>query len=86
MVELPDLQTLFADDMQVSHIPMGSLTIPSVGIGLDPKVKSRDECQIQETVVVRRVKRKGVVLEGQMGFRNLMTRTGLKNSRPFFLF
>jgi hypothetical protein len=27
--KLSDLQTLFADDLQVSHNPMGSLTIPS---------------------------------------------------------
>jgi hypothetical protein len=27
--KLPDLQTLFADDLQVSHNPMGSMTAPS---------------------------------------------------------
>ena len=36
--KLTDLQTLFADDLQVSHNPMGSLTTPSAIIVPSPKV------------------------------------------------
>ncbi len=64
---LPDLQTLFADDLQVSHNPMGSLTTPSAAIVPGPKVLTWDEWVTQKMVTVRRVKRKEVVTEGQMG-------------------
>ena len=60
-------QSLFANDLQVSHIPIGSLTTPSAVIGLGSKVISWDEWLTQKTIVVRRAKRKEVVLEGQMG-------------------
>lgn len=64
--KLPDLQTLFADDLQVSHNSMGSLTMPSAVIVPGLKVMTWDEWVTQKTVVVRRAKRKEVVPEGQM--------------------
>jgi len=66
--KLSDLQTLFADDLQVSHNPMGSLTTPSAVIIPGPKVMTWDDWVSQKTVVVRRTRRKEVVPEGQMGF------------------
>ncbi len=66
--KLSDLQTLFADDLQVSHNPMGSLTTPSAVIVPSPKVMTWDDWVSQKTVVVRRTRRKEVVPEGQMGF------------------
>ncbi|MFZ3069545.1 MAG: hypothetical protein WA110_00265 [Anaerolineaceae bacterium] len=66
--KLSDLQTLFADDLQVSHNPMGNLTMPSAVIVPGPKVMTWDDWVTQKTVVVRRTKRKEVVPEGQMGF------------------
>ena len=66
--KLSDLQTLFADDLQVSHNPMGSLTTPSAMIVPGPKVMTWDDWVSQKTVVVRRTKRKEVVPEGQMEF------------------
>ncbi len=65
--KLSDLQTLFADDLQVSHNPMGSLTTPSAVIIPGPKVMTWDDWMIQKTVVVRKTKRKETVPEGQMG-------------------
>ena len=41
--KLSDLQTLFADDLQVSHNPMGSLTTPSAVIVPGPKVMTWDD-------------------------------------------
>jgi hypothetical protein len=66
--KLSDLQTLFADDLQVSHNPMGSLTTPSAVIVPGPKVMTWDDWVSQKTVVVRRIRRKEVVPEGQMRF------------------
>ncbi len=66
--KLSDLQTLFADDLQVSHNPMGSLTTPSAVIVQGPKVMTWDDWVSQKTVVVRRTRKKEVVPEGQMGF------------------
>ena len=66
--KLSDLQTLFADDLQVSHNPMGSLTTPSAVIVPGPKVMTWDDWVSTKTVVVRRTRRKEVVPEGQMGF------------------
>ena len=66
--KLSDLQTLFADDLQVSHNPMGSLTTPSAVIIPGPKVMTWDDWVSQKTVVVRRTRRKEVVPEGQMEF------------------
>lgn len=65
--KLPDLQTLFADDLQVSHNPMGSLTIPSAVIVPSPKLLTWDEWVNQKTVIVRKTRRKEVVPEGQIG-------------------
>lgn len=65
--KLSDLQTLFADDLQVSHNPMGSLTIPSAVIVPSPKVMTWDDWVSQKAVVVRRTRRKEVAPEGQMG-------------------
>jgi hypothetical protein len=65
--KLSDLQTLFADDLQVSHNPMGSLTTPSAVIVPGPKVMTWDDWICQKTVVVRRTRRKEVVPEGQLG-------------------
>lgn len=66
--KLSDLQTLFADDLQVSHNPMGSLTKPSAVIVPGPKVMTWDDWVSTKTVVVRRTRRKEVVPEGQLGF------------------
>ena len=66
--DLPDLQTLFADEMKVSHNPMGSLTVPSAVIVPGPKVMTWDDWVMGKTVVVRKTKRKEMVPEGQMGF------------------
>ena len=72
--KLSDLQTLFADDLQVSHNPiplrgtLGSLTTQSAVIIPGPVVMTWDDWVRQKTVVVRRTRRKEVVPEGQMGF------------------
>ena len=65
--KLSDLQTLFADDLQVSHNPMGSLTAPSAVIVPGPKIKTRDDWVSTKMVVVRRTRRKKVTPEGQRG-------------------
>ena len=65
--KLSDLQTLFADDLQVSHNPMGSLTTPSAVILPGPKVLTWDEWVSQKSVIVRKTRKKGVVPESQMG-------------------
>jgi len=65
--KLSDLQTLFADDLQVSHNPMGSLTTPSAVIVPGTKVMTWDDWVTQKTVIVRRTRKKEVVPEGQMG-------------------
>jgi hypothetical protein len=65
--KLSDLQTLFADDLQVSHNPMGSLTTPSAVIVPGPKVMTWDEWVPTKTVVVRRTRRKEIIPEGQLG-------------------
>ena len=72
--KLSDLQTLFADDLQISHNPiplrgtLGSLTTPSAVIIPGPKVMTWDDWVSQKAVVVRRTRRKEVIPEGQMGF------------------
>jgi hypothetical protein len=65
--KLSDLQTLFADNLQVSHNPLGSMTIPSAVIVPGPKVMTWDDWVTQKTVVVRKTRRKEVVSEGQLG-------------------
>lgn len=64
--KLPDLQTLFADDLQVSHNPLGSLTTPSAAIISGTNVLTWDEWVTQKTMVVRKTKRKGLVPKEQM--------------------
>jgi hypothetical protein len=65
--KLSSLQALFANDLQVSHNPMGSLTTPSAMIVSSPKVLNWDELIGQKTVVIRKTRRKEVVPECQMG-------------------
>jgi len=65
--KLTDLQTLFADDLQVSHNPMGSLTTPSAIIVPGPKIMTWNDWVSQKTVIIRKQKRKEVIPEGQMG-------------------
>jgi len=66
--KLSDLQTLFADDLQVSHNPMGSLTTPSAVIVPGTTVITWDDWVSTKTVIVRRTRRKEVIPEGQMDF------------------
>jgi hypothetical protein len=66
--KLSDLQTLFADDLQVSHNPMSSLTTPSAVIVPGPKVMTWDDWVTTKAVIVRRMRRKEMVPEGQMEF------------------
>jgi hypothetical protein len=65
--KISDLQTLFANDLQVSHNRMSSLTTPSAVILPGPEVMTWVEWVTQKTVIVRRTKRKDVVAEVQMG-------------------
>ncbi|HML39853.1 MAG TPA: DUF6094 domain-containing protein [Bellilinea sp.] len=65
--DLPDLQTLFADEMKVSNNPLGSLTTPSAVILPGEKVLTWSDWMAEKVVVVRRKSRKEVVPEGQMG-------------------
>jgi hypothetical protein len=66
--KLSDLQTLFVDDLRISHNSMRSLTTPSAVIVQRPKVMTWDDWVTTKTVVVRRTRRKEVVPEGQMGY------------------
>jgi len=66
--KLSDLQTLFADDLQVSHNSMSSLTTPRAVIIPGPKVMTWDDWVSQKTVVVRRTRKKKVIPKRQMGF------------------
>ncbi len=63
--KLSDLQTLFADDLQVSHNPMGSLTTPSAVIP-GPKVMTWDDWVVKDRGC-QTDKEKEVAPEGQMG-------------------
>ncbi len=65
--DLPDLQTLFADEMKVSSNPLGSLTTPSAVILPGEKVLTWSDWMAEKVVVVRRKSRREVVPEGQMG-------------------
>ena len=62
-----NLQTLFAENLQVSHNPMGSLTTPSAAILPGPQVLTWDEWVYQKSAIVRNTRRKEVVPESQMG-------------------
>lgn len=64
---LSDLQTLFADYLQISHNPLGSLTTPSAMILPGPKVLTWEEWAGQQAVALRRSRRKELVPEEQMG-------------------
>ncbi len=66
--DLPDLQTLFADEMKVSNNPLGSLTTPSATILPCEKVLTWSDWMAERAVVMRKKSRKEVVPEGQMGF------------------
>ncbi len=65
--DLPDLQTLFADEMRVSSNPLGSLTTPSAVIMPGEKVLTWSDWMAEKVVVVRRKSRREVVPAGQMG-------------------
>ena len=65
--DLPDLQTLFADEMKVSNNPLGSMTTPSAVILPGNQVMSWSDWMAEKLVVVRRKPRREVVPEGQMG-------------------
>lgn len=64
---LSDLQTLFADDLQISHNPLGSLTTPSAVLLPRPKVLTWEEWAGQQAVALRRIRRKELVPQDQMG-------------------
>jgi len=53
---LSDLQTLFADDLQVSHNPMGRLAPPSAVIITGQKVMTLDDWVSQKIVFIKRTK------------------------------
>ena len=65
--DLPDLQTLFADEMKVSHNPLGSLTTPSAVIVPTVQVLTWSDWMSERVVAVRRKSRKEVVPQGQIG-------------------
>ena len=65
--DLPDLQTLFADEMKVSNNPLGSLTTPSATILPGEKILTWSDWMAERAVVMRRKSKKEVVPEGQMG-------------------
>jgi hypothetical protein len=65
--DLPDLQTLFADEMKVSSNPLGSLTTPSAVILPGEKVLTWSDWMAEKVLVVRRKSRREVIPEGQMG-------------------
>lgn len=60
-------QSLFADDLQVSHNPIDSLTTPSAAISPGNQAISWSVWMAEKLVVVRRKSRREVVPEGQMG-------------------
>ena len=64
--DLPDLQAMFADDMKVSHNPMGNLTLPSAIIIPEPKITTWSDW-IAGKIVLGQRKKKEVIPEGQMG-------------------
>ncbi len=65
--DLPDLQAMFADDMQVSHNPMGNLTLPSATMIPEPKIMTWSDWVAGKTALSQKAKRKEVLPEGQMG-------------------
>ncbi len=65
--DLPDLQAMFADDMLVSHNPMGSLTLASAVIIPETKVITWADWVSGKIVLNHKEKKKEVIPEGQMG-------------------
>lgn len=65
--DLPDLQAMFADDMQVSHNPLGSLITPSAVIVPGEKVLTWSDWMAQKVVVVRKKSKREVIPESQLG-------------------
>jgi hypothetical protein len=65
--DVPDLQTLFGDEMKVSNNPLGSMTTPSAVILPGERAMTWSDWMAEKAVVVRRKSRKEVVPEGQMG-------------------
>jgi len=65
--KLPDLATLFAEDTQVSHNPLGSMTVPSVVMTV-PLDTWEDWLQQRGVVVIRKKRRTAApALSGQAG-------------------
>jgi len=65
--KLPDLATLFAEDTQVSHNPLGSMTTPSVVMTI-PLETWEDWLQQRGVAVVRKKRRTTApALSGQAG-------------------
>jgi len=65
--KLPDLATLFAEDTQVSHNPLGSMTTPSVVMTI-PLETWEDWLQQRGVVVIRKKRRAAApALSGQAG-------------------
>ncbi len=65
--DLPDLQAMFADDMQVSHNPMGNLTLPSAVMIPEPKIMTWSDWVAGKTAPSQKAKKKEVIPERQMG-------------------
>lgn len=65
--DLPDLQAMFADDMLVSHNPMGSLTLASAVIVPETKVITWADWVSGKIISNHKGKKKEVIPEGQMG-------------------
>jgi len=65
--DLLDLQAMFADDMQVSHSPMGNLTLPSAVIIPEAKITTWSEWLSSRAAITKRKLRKEIIPEGQIG-------------------
>jgi hypothetical protein len=53
--------------LEVSHNPLGSMTVQSAVVLPGPKAMTREEWVTQKTVIIRRSRKNGVLIEGQMG-------------------
>ena len=65
--DLPDLQAMFADDMQFSHNPMGNLTLPSAVITPEIKAITWSDWMATQVIANRRKTKKEELPEGQLG-------------------
>lgn len=65
--QLADLQSLFADEMRLSHDPLGSLVLPSAAIAPGPKVMTWEEWVIEKNLGTKKKSRKEVIPLGQIG-------------------